>query len=149
MTATPELTVERADADTVGRVERLLEESGLPSSDVRDAPERFRLAVAEGDLVAVGGLRVEGSDALLRSLAVPEAYRGEGYGSALCAHLERAARREGVERLYLLTTTAAAFFRARGYDPVERERVPPSIRATSQFADLCPATATCLVRPLD
>jgi N-acetylglutamate synthase-like GNAT family acetyltransferase len=36
--------------------------------------------------------------------------RGNGYGKALVAHVERHARSQGVTDVYLLTTTAAEFF---------------------------------------
>jgi amino-acid N-acetyltransferase len=54
-----------------------------------------------------------------------------------------------VETLYLLTTTAAPFFERYGYGAVAREEVPRPIRDTTEFTDLCPASATCMVKGLD
>ena len=112
-------------------VEALLERNGLPSRDVRARPEQFYYATAEGERVGIGGLEPYGSVGLLRSVAVEAAKRGHGYGSAICEALESKARTNGVETLYLLTTTAAAFFDARGYETVDRADAPAAIRQTT------------------
>lgn len=142
------ITVERADAEDVDRIAALLEANGLPYCDVRAKPECFFVASAGAEWVGVGGVERRGPNGLLRSVVVPESHRGQGYGTALCDALEDSARANGVEALYLLTTTAAAFFRRRGYEAVSREDVPSSIRGTTEFADLCPRSATCLKKDL-
>ena len=142
--STPSMTVERADEETIDRVEALLEENDLTYRDVRTKPECFVLAHAGTEFVGVGGVEPAGSNGLLRSVAIEESRRGRGYGTALCDALEARAREDGVETLYLLTTTASAFFRRSGYEEVVREDVPPSIRRTTEFTDLCPDSATCL-----
>lgn len=135
-----------ADAADLDRVEALLAANGLPTSDVRSGSGRFYLARdGDGDaVVGAGGVERNGSDALLRSVVVEGSSRGEGYGTALCTALEERARTEGVETLYLLTTTAAGFFERLGYEAVDRESVPSAVRSTTEFADLCPSSATCL-----
>lgn len=147
---TPPITLERAEGGSLDRVEALLAANGLPHDDVRTAPAEFFLARANPDpgVVGVGGVEQCGADGLLRSVTVADPHRGEGYGTALCAELERYARERGVERLYLLTTTAAAFFRRRGYETVPRADVPASLRSTTEFAELCPASAICMRRDL-
>jgi amino-acid N-acetyltransferase len=55
-------------------------------------------------------------------------------------------RAAGVERLFALTTDAAAFLAAQGFEPVARESVPERIRGTAQFASLCPDSATVMRR---
>ena len=65
------------------------------------------------------------------------------------AHAERVARQRGITALYLLTTTAEAFFTRRGYDRIGREAAPPMLRQTAEFAALCPASAACLTKALD
>jgi amino-acid N-acetyltransferase len=145
----PRISLRRADAETVSSVVALLEANDLPSGDVRSKADCFYLASVESgepgpDPVGVGGIEIEGRHGLLRSVVVRESARGRGIGTALCDALEARASAEGVETLFLLTTTAAEFFAARGYESVERSVVPAEIRETSQFAELCPATATCL-----
>jgi amino-acid N-acetyltransferase len=144
------VSLERAEGASLDRVEALLTANGLPHGDIRTAPAEFFIARSNSDpgVVGVGGVEQYGADGLLRSIAVAEPYRGKGYGTALCAELERYARGSGVERLYLLTTTAAAFFRQRGYETVPRSDAPASVRSTTEFAELCPASATCMRRDL-
>jgi amino-acid N-acetyltransferase len=144
----PSVSLERATGDDLATVEHALAAADLPTSDLGDAAGRFYLAVADGHRVGVGGLEVYGTDGLLRSLAVPADARGEGYGIAICDALEAEARDAGVQRLYLLTTTAASFFEARGYERVDRATAPEQIQGTTQFAELCPSGATCLRREL-
>jgi amino-acid N-acetyltransferase len=144
------LRLRRATAvDALPYVETLLTAHGLPSVDVRSTPAAFYVALDDDDdRVGVGGVEPHGTDGLLRSVVVEPSVRGEGYGGDLCAALEDRARTDGIDTLYLLTTTAAGFFGARGYEPIDRADAPPSIRSTAQFDDLCPATATCMRKRL-
>lgn len=144
----PSITLQRAGVEELDHIETLLEANGLPTRDVRAKPECFFVACDEGTVVGVGGLEHDGSDGLLRSLVVTESVRGRGYGTTLCAALESRARSEGIEALYLLTTTAASFFRERGYDEITREETPVSIQGTAEFSELCPDSATCLRKDL-
>lgn len=142
------LTLRRADDDSLSYVESLLDENGLPSRDVRSKPDCFYVGYADGDAVGVGGVEAYGPDALLRSVVVAESKRGEGFGTALCDALEAEARAEGVETLFLLTTTASDFFADRGYAEIERTDAPDAVRETTEFDDLCPATASCMRKSL-
>jgi amino-acid N-acetyltransferase len=138
----------QADTADTARIESLLAANGLPHQDVQETVPELFLAYADTACIGTGGVESHGSNGLLRSLVVSEPYRGQGYGAALCDALEADARTNGVETLYLLTTTAAPFFRRRGYETVERETVPERIGGTMQFADLCPASATCMTKDL-
>lgn len=142
------LTLRRADDDALPYVERLLEGNGLPAADVRAAPARFYVGYGDGTPVGVGGVERHGHDGLLRSVVVEPSARGDGVGTALCAALEAEARAAGIEALYLLTTTAAGFFDRQGYREVDRAEAPAAVRATAQFAELCPASATCMHKSL-
>ena len=94
------------------------------------------------DLLA--GLESYESVGLLRSVVVPARHRGQGYGTALVDAVSAHASDTGIERLYLLTTSAEAFFAARGFEEVPRDAVPDPVRTTTQFAELCPESAACL-----
>jgi len=131
-------------------VRRLLAAAQLPQADLcaahlahffgcgpRQAPQ------------GVCGVELHGDDALLRSLAVDERARGRGCGKALVAALEAHAREQGARRIYLLTTTAPRFFAGLGYRIVARDAAPERVRATPEFAALCPASAVCMVKALD
>ncbi|ELZ39387.1 N-acetyltransferase GCN5 [Halorubrum californiense DSM 19288] len=142
------VTLEPAAGDALGYVESLLAENELPSRDVRSTPDAFYVARDGAERVGVGGVEVHGSDGLLRSVVVERSERGRGYGTALCDALEAEAAAAGVDTLYLLTTTAAEFFAARGYAETPRSDVPSGIRGTTEFGELCPASAACLRREL-
>lgn len=128
----------------------LLTAAGLPTADLTAAPLADFWGCGDGaDLIGVVGLEIYGTVALLRSLAVAPDGQGRGKGAALLAHAERVARQRGVQALYLLTTTAEAFFVQRGYVRIPREAAPPILRQTAEFAALCPASAVCLMKALD
>lgn len=157
-----ELRTRRADDGDLAYVERLLREHDLPHEDVRDSDGTFIVAEqdavrgaegatdegGEGGRVGVAGLEFHGDAALLRSLVVEPSARGEGYGRALVRDLLAQARAADVEAVYLLTTTAAAFFADLGFERTDREAAPDAVRSSSEFAELCPASATCMRRVL-
>ena len=131
-------------------IRRLLSECALPSADLTPAHlPSFRILRRNETVVGVVGLELFDDVALLRSLAVSDACRGRGLGRRLADEAEALARCHRVRALYLLTTTAPAFFRERGYRAVERSAVPRAIRATREFSALCPADAICLARVLE
>jgi len=130
-------------------VRALLAAAGLPVADLTAAHlDDFWVCGESPDLIGVIGLEAYGTVALLRSLAVAPTWRGRGLGAALLVHAERAARQRGIAALYLLTTTAEAFFIRRGYVRLPREAAPAVLRQTTEFAALCPASAVCLTRTL-
>jgi amino-acid N-acetyltransferase len=130
-----------------GAVRRLLAEANLPTADVTAAHlEHFFGCGLQQAPKGIVGLELYGEHALLRSLAVDPDTRGRGCARALVEGAERHARRCGVRRLYLLTTTAADFFARLGYKRVEREKAPDSIRATSEFSTLCPSSSVLMLK---
>ena len=150
------ITVEASDPDlemienpALDQVERLLEAAGLPVDDIQTHTASFAGLGSGGTLVATGGLETYGAFGLLRSVTVKESARGNGLGTRMCDVLEARAAATGVEQLYLLTTTARDFFAERGYRELDRATVPPSIRATTEFQDLCPESAVVMARRLD
>lgn len=139
-----------AQAEDRPAVGALLESCSLPTDDLNAVDlEYFELAVdAQGLIVGVAGFDRAASVALLRSLAVAPDWRGRGLGEQLVARREAAARVAGVNRFFLLTTSAADYFRRLGYCDVPRADVPAAIAAHAQFRGLCPASASCLERRL-
>lgn len=106
----PLLTIRKADRESIDRVESLLETNDLPYRDVRTKPRCFFIAYSDTECIGTAGVEIYGSNGLLRSVVITDSNRGRGYGTALCKALEDYARTNGVEKLYLLTTTAAPFF---------------------------------------
>ena len=77
-------------------IRALLAAAGLPVADLAATPPADFWGCREGTaLIGVIGLEPYGSVALLRSLAVAPDGQGQGLGTALLAHAERAARRRG------------------------------------------------------
>lgn len=126
----------------------LLNTAGLPTADISSSGVRFVVAERGTTLDGVVGFEIYGRVALLRSFAVAPERRRTGLGGRLVDHACAVATLTGVDELYLLTTTAAAFFERRGFARVERERVPTVVRSTAEFASLCPASALCMHRAL-
>lgn len=132
-----------------GAVRRLLGEVGLPADDITPAHlEHFFGCWTAGELDGIVGLEMGGEVALLRSLAVRRDREGLGIGPALLAHAERHAAERGARSVYLLTTTAQEYFRLLGYAPLPREEAPTAIRTTREYASICPANATLMVKRL-
>lgn len=128
---------------------RLLESVGLPASDLTDEHmHAFFYAGSASAPDAIVGVETYGAVALLRSLVVATALRKQGLGQCLVTKAEQYAKEHGARTVYLLTTTAESFFLARGYSPAAREAAPPSIRSTTEFAGLCPASSAFLSKHL-
>ena len=132
-----------ADADAIAALLRAAE---LPSEDFAPHLAHFIVARdARGEIVGAVGAEVYGEEALLRSFVVAPALRAQGVGARLIDELDRSARRWGVKRWWLLTTTAEPYFARRGFKPHPRATAPASIAATLEFRELCPS-ANCLTR---
>lgn len=130
-------------------VEALLAEAGLPTAGVDESIDRFVVARAEGRLVGVAGLEVHGREGVLRSVAVDASWRGRGLGDRLTAAALGAARSGGLERVYLLTTTAERYFPRHGFRRVEREDPSPEVQQSVEFREACPASAVTMVLDLE
>ena len=132
-----------------GALAAALARAKLPTTDI-EAPGRlfWRFETTDEVPVGFGGLEVHGEDALLRSLVTLPPVRGRGVGGAMVAALEFEARLHGCANLWLITISAAEFFERLGYARCERAVVPPAIRETEQFAELCPESADVLMKKL-
>jgi amino-acid N-acetyltransferase len=129
-------------------VERLLTASHLPLAGVRESLQDFLVAERDGVLVGVGGLEVCCDNALLRSVAVDPAWRSRGIGRDLVTELIARAEARGIHALWLLTTTADRYFPGFGFRMARREDAPDDVRATAEFREACPASASVMVRDL-
>jgi GNAT superfamily N-acetyltransferase len=135
--------IEPNSAEMIHGLAGALSAAGLPTDDLGAEPYRY---FAWGD-EAWGGLGA-GEDALVRSVIVRPEARGRGVGTALVEALVAAAQRQGTQRLWLLTTDAAAFFGRLGWREAERSEAPATIASARQFTELCPASASLMVRVL-
>ena len=138
---------EAANAE-MAAIYALLEQAGLPTSDIPASNPRFMVLREDGNIVAVGGLQPFGSAALVRSVVVAAGRRGAGLGRVIVEELEKAARAALIDRLILLTQTAREFFAHQGYYVIDRRDAPQEVQGSEQFRALCPASATCMMKVL-
>jgi len=143
-------SIEPASQRDYGDVVALLETATLPAEDLEpDSMADFLAARNEaGELIGAICAERFGRTALLRSLVVAPGFRSRGVGGQLLDELEGRCRASGITDLFLLTTSARAFFTGRNYWAIERDAVPAALRATAEFTRLCPDTAVCMTKCL-
>ena len=128
----------------------LVASSGLPIEGLRTILDQHHDAAwvmrdSDGRLLACAVVEPFGRVGLLRSVAVAEDTRARGRGTALIDDILRHPRIRTLDGVYLLTETAEPFFARRGFRSIAREQVPDEIRASSEFASVCPASAVVMV----
>jgi amino-acid N-acetyltransferase len=124
----------------------LLHSSGLPYKDITiDKSLMIGYRDGNGSLIGSGGLEFYGSYALLRSVAVRKDFQGKSFGKAIIHDLLHRAKAKGITKVYLLTETAHDYFNRIGFLDVDRNEVPQEIRLSSEFSNVCPVTAACMV----
>jgi amino-acid N-acetyltransferase len=148
-------TIRRSTREDLPAIERLLIESGLPTTGVAEMlaadSASFVVAEANGDashFAGVAGLEVCRDNALLRSVAVRPEWRSHGLGSDLVTRIVSDAESRGIHALYLLTLTAEQYFPRFGFERVERNDVPGEVAETVEFKSACPSTAAAMRKVL-
>jgi protein-tyrosine-phosphatase/N-acetylglutamate synthase-like GNAT family acetyltransferase len=132
-------------ASDLPAIETLVATSGLPKAVVADRfPGAYVVARRGGEVVGVAALEAHDDVALLRTVAMQPSERGKGTGLALVANRLAAAWTAGIDRVFLLTTTAPEFFRRFGFAEVDRASAPAGLRSSPEFTALCPSSATCM-----
>ena len=125
-----------------------LEDAGLPTDDLHEPGRRFFRFEDDAGLIGYGGLEHVGSDVLIRSIVVTDGRRSSGLGAAILSWLEAEAARLQATGLYLLTTSASAFFQRQAYVVLPRSAAPTAVAASRQFSALCPASAAFMFKEL-
>jgi amino-acid N-acetyltransferase len=139
-------TVRPAASRDLGAVKNLLDAAHLPLDGLEEQfGESYAVAEAGNEIVGAEGIEVYERSGLLRSAVVHPDWRGRGIGDALTRDRLEWARRAGLERVYLLTTTAESYFPRFGFTRVDRAAAPQEIRESREFASACPATAALMV----
>ena len=144
-----ELRYRAARPDDYDAIVTLLDQYDLPASDCGEHLDNFIVVEHDDSIVAVGGYEEAGDFGLIRSFAVDERFTGQRIAETIFTRLTSKATQSGKTHFYLLTTTASQYFTRLGFMVCDRDTVPDVIRATKQFNDLCPASATVMMRPLD
>jgi len=105
----------------------------LPPEGIAETLAYFWVA-REGDrIVGTVGLEVYDDLAFLRSLAVTPSRQHTGLGRALSETVLAYLTARQFRAVYLLTTTAEAFFARHGFRLVGRDEVPASVQRSVEF----------------
>jgi amino-acid N-acetyltransferase len=138
--------IESATERDLPGIRALLERLDLPLAGV-DEHLATMLVVKEGEqVVGTAALELYDDGALLRSVAVDARLQGRQLGHQLTEAALRLATTHGANRVFLLTTTAERFFPRFGFEPITRDEVPSSVRASVEFQSACPASAIVMRR---
>lgn len=134
------------DQTSLEKLQSFLQKNALPFQDVKlEGSVYLTYFNDHQQLVASGGLELFGKYALLRSVAVEQQQRGKKIGHQVVYDLITKAKSLGVAELYLLTETAESFFESRGFQKIGRELAPAPILNSTEFKNVCPVSATCMV----
>ncbi len=112
----PTFTITPARPTDYDRILSLIQHVKLLTDDLLTVGTRYCVAQTEaGELAGCAGLEF-GTDAVLfRSLAVYEAYRGDGLARRLIDHALNEAQAEGYHHAYCFSTRAADYFARIGF----------------------------------
>ena len=142
------MKIRKARKTDLAAVEELLLNSNLPVDGVRDHFADFIVAEDSNGIEGAVGLEKYDSVALLRSAVVAPEYRGSGVGKRLVEQVLERAEEDGIDELYLLTTTAEKYFPRFGFKATSRAAVPEELKASAEFRGACPDTAVVMKRRL-
>lgn len=140
------MKLRQATSQDLAAVESLLSASKLPIDGVRESFSHFVVADESGEIAGAIGLEKFGPVALLRSAVVSPEYRGSGVGRRLVEQIIERARKEGIEEIFLLTTTAEEYFPRFGFARTTRAAVPIAVKASAEFQGACPESAAVMTR---
>jgi amino-acid N-acetyltransferase len=140
--------LQNATAADLDAIRAMLSASDLPADGIHEHVAELIVAKWAGETIGAVAIETAGHAALLRSLCVSPRHRGQTVGTRLLTAVETKAASRGVREVYLLTTSAAAFFEHHGFSRISRADAPAAIRSTRQFLSLCPSTAVCMRKTL-
>jgi amino-acid N-acetyltransferase len=125
----------------------LLKKNNLPTEDINPGTQLF--VVEENDtVIGTVAVQYDFNVALLRSLCVSVDKRNSGIGEILVEFIQDYVQKQGVQTVYLLTTTAENFFLKKGYKKIDRKEVPEFIKNTKEYAVLCSASSSLMKKEL-
>ncbi len=142
------MVIHAAQESDLPAVRRLLESQHLPLDGVDDHVSTMVVARDGNKVVGAAAVELYGDGALLRSVVVDPAVRGQGLGHRLSDAALSIARNRGIHTAFLLTTTAETFFPKLGFEQIVRSDVPASVQASIEFQSACPASAVAMRKRL-
>ncbi|HLG53825.1 MAG TPA: arsenic resistance N-acetyltransferase ArsN2 [Vicinamibacterales bacterium] len=137
-----------AQPEDLAAISRLLSADDLPLEGLADHLATTLVARSQGHVVGAAGLEVYAEGGLLRSVVIDRGFRGTGLGRQLVEAVTGLARARGLPALYLLTTTAAAYFPKLGFVVIARDEIPMGVQQSVEFTSACPASASALMKRL-
>jgi amino-acid N-acetyltransferase len=140
--------IESATERDLPAIRALLERLHLPLDGVDEHLPTMLVAREAQEIVGTAGLEFYSEGALLRSVAVEPRWQGKQLGHQLTDAAMQLATTHGAEAVFLLTTTAERFFPKFGFEQIDREQVPASVRQSVEFQSACPASAVVMRRQL-
>jgi amino-acid N-acetyltransferase len=140
--------IESATERDLPEIRALLERLHLPLAGVDEHLRTLVVAREGGQIVGTAALELYADGALLRSVAVEPRLQGRRLGHQLTDAALHLAEAQGVNNVFLLTTTAERFFPKFGFERIDRGQVPPTVRASVEFQSACPASAIVMRKQL-
>ncbi len=142
------ITYSFATDKDIPTIKTLLKENYLPYDDIDRHIKHFIVAKEQGIIVGTIGLELLTPYSLLRSLVVNQNHRSKGIASNLLSRIIEYAKSVNIAELFLLTTTAEAYFIKKDFSVLNREDTPIQIKSTQEFVALCPDTAISMNRKI-
>jgi amino-acid N-acetyltransferase len=136
-----DVRIERARPDDLAPVLALLALHDLPADGLAEHLATLLVARYGGEVVGSAALEMYADGALLRSVALAPAAQGHGVGRLLTDAALSLGVAIGTPAIYLLTTTAEAYFTQFGFERTHRAAVPSSVKESLEFKGACPASA--------
>ncbi|MDP2884781.1 MAG: arsenic resistance N-acetyltransferase ArsN2 [Ignavibacteria bacterium] len=141
-----EISYREAKPTETDAIRSLLEKSELPTESLGKNTTEFFIAESVGGIVGIAGFEFYGSDALLRSVAIPADLQNKGIGSGMVDWMLAQAKTRGTRRIVLLTDTAQKFFERKGFEVTDRSAIRnEAMTSSSEFTDACPVSAVCMI----
>lgn len=134
--------IRQGTIEDVGGILELIEPLESEGVLVRRSREQLELeignfTVAERDRTIIGcaALYPFRNDRMaeLACLAVHPDYRNTGRGDELLTAIEKNAKQNGIDRLFILTTHTSQWFQERGYEPAALENLPMERQALYNY----------------
>ncbi len=133
VTGNPFESIRQARVDDVGGILELIEPLEREGLLVRRSREHLETQIGEftvierdGAVIASAALSPHPAAGLgeLACFAIHGDYRSSGRGDQLLRHVEKEARRQGLDAIFVLTTRTAHWFQERGFRPAELDELP-------------------------
>ena len=122
----------------------------VPIDDTAQFGDQYAVAAAaDGTILGVAGYERYGADVLLRSVAVAEKWRSTGIGRRLAQNRLADATQRGCATAYLLTDTAAGYWKRHGFVQIDRSAAPVAISRSREWSSACPVSATAMRKSLN